>query len=301
MKYSLVVPVYNNSKGISDLYEAISTFFKTESLEFIFVDDFSQDTSWEELKKIRTKDQRCKIIRLSKNFGQHAATLCGFAESKGEFVLTLDDDLEVLPIEFQKLIDKQKVTNAKVVYGEYQQKEAAFKQLLKNIYKRASKLEGVKKGRGSSFRLIEGKISRKLAESHKQFVFIDEFLLWYTHEIEFVAVTNNPSALRKSRYQTKGLIKTTANVIMYSTAIPLKAVTFTGFTLAAVNFLIGIFFLRKYLIDRVEIKGYTSLIVSVLFSTGLIIFCIGVIAQYMRAILTNLNNAPTYHISEKEC
>jgi glycosyltransferase involved in cell wall biosynthesis len=301
MKYSLVVPVYNNSKGISDLYEAISTFFKTELVEFIFVDDFSQDTSWEELKKIRAKDNRCKIIRLSKNFGQHAATLCGFAESKGEFVLTLDDDLEVLPIEFQKLIDKQEVTNAKVVYGEYQQKEAAFKQLLKNIYKRASKLEGVKKGRGSSFRLIEGKIARKLAESHKQFVFIDEFLLWYTHEIEFVAVTNNPSALRKSRYQTKGLIKTTANVIMYSTAIPLKAVTFTGFTLAAVNFLIGIFFLRKYLIERVEIKGYTSLIVSVLFSTGLIIFCIGVIAQYMRAILTNLNNAPTYHISDKEC
>jgi len=301
MKYSLVVPVYNNSKGISDLYDAISSFFKTELVEFIFVDDFSQDTSWEELKKIRAKDQRCKIIRLSKNFGQHAATLCGFEASKGEFVLTLDDDLEVLPAEFQKLISRQEATNSKVVYGEYQQKESAFKQLLKSIYKHASKLEGVKKGRGSSFRLIDGQIARKLAESHKQFVFIDEFLLWYTHEIEFVAVTNNPSALRKSRYKTKGLIKTTANVIMYSTAIPLKAVTFTGFTLAAINFLIGIFFLHKYLIDKIEIKGYTSLIVSVLFSTGLIIFCIGVIAQYMRAILVNLNNAPTYHISDKEC
>jgi undecaprenyl-phosphate 4-deoxy-4-formamido-L-arabinose transferase len=301
MKYSLVVPIYNNSKGISDLYDAISSYFNTESVEFIFVDDFSQDTSWAELKKIRAKDQRCKIIRLSKNFGQHAATLCGFAESKGEIVLTLDDDLEVLPAEFQKLIDKQEATKAKVVYGEYQQKESSFKRLLKGIYKRVSKLEGAKKGRGSSFRLIDGQIARKLAESHKQFVFIDEFLLWYTHEVEFVTVTNNPSALRKSRYKTKGLIKTTANVVMYSTAIPLKAVTLTGFTLAAVNFLIGIFFLRKYLIDKIEIKGYTSLIVSILFSTGLIIFCIGVIAQYMRAILTNLNNAPTYHISDKEC
>lgn len=301
MKYSLVIPVYNNSKGISDLYEAISFFFKTNLAEFIFVDDFSQDSSWEELKKIRAKDQRCKIIRLSKNFGQHAATLCGFAESNGEFVLTLDDDLEVLPTEFQKLIDKQEITKAKVVYGEYQQEESTFKRLLKSIYKRASKLEGAKKGRGSSFRLIEGEIARKLSDSHKQFVFIDEFLLWYTHEIEFVTVINNPSALRKSRYKTKGLIRTTANVVMYSTAIPLKAVTFTGFSLAAINFLIGIFFLRKYFIDKIEIKGFTSLIVSILFSTGLIIFCIGVIAQYMRAILTNLNNAPTYHISDKEC
>jgi glycosyltransferase involved in cell wall biosynthesis len=301
MNLSVVVPVFNNSKGIEALYDALANFFQTDTTEFIFVDDFSQDSSWEELKKLRIKDQRVKIIRLAKNFGQHAASLCGFAHSTGTFVLTIDDDLEVLPNEFQKLIDHQKATNAQVVYGEYRQQESTFKRLLKGVYKLASKLEGAKKGRGSSFRLINGEIARKLANNHKQFVFIDEFLLWYTDLVEFVPIQNNPSPLRKSRYKTKGLINTTANVIMYSTSIPLKAVTFTGFSLAAVNFLIGIFFLRKYLIDKIEVQGYTSLIISVLFSTGLIIFCIGVIAQYMRAILTNLNNAPTYYISDKEC
>jgi len=301
MKYSVVVPVYNNSKGISELYSSLSTFFESANCEFIFVDDFSQDTSWSELKKLRKLDNRVKIIRLSKNFGQHAATLCGFAHSSGEFVLTIDDDLEVMPSEFEHLIEKQNASNADVVYGEFQQEESFFKRSLKLIYKRISKLEGSKKGRGSSFRLINGEIARKLANNHKQFVFIDEFLLWYTDQVEFVRVQNNPSPLRKSRYKTKGLISTTANVMMYSTAIPLKAVTFTGFTLASINFLIGIFFLRKYLIDKIEVKGYTSLIVSVLFSTGLIIFCIGVIAQYMRAILKNLNNAPSYNIADKEC
>jgi len=301
MNLSVVVPVFNNSKGIEALYDALANFFQSDTTEFIFVDDFSQDSSWEELKKLRIKDQRVKIIRLAKNFGQHAASLCGFAHSTGTFVLTIDDDLEVLPNEFQKLIDHQKATNAQVVYGEYRHQESTFKRLLKGVYKLASKLEGAKKGRGSSFRLINGEIARKLANNHKQFVFIDEFLLWYTDLVEFVPIQNNPSPLRKSRYKTKGLINTTANVIMYSTAIPLKAVTFTGFSLAAVNFLIGIFFLRKYLIDKIEVQGYTSLIISILFSTGLIIFCIGVIAQYMRAILTNLNNAPTYYISDKEC
>jgi glycosyltransferase involved in cell wall biosynthesis len=301
MNFSVVVPVFNNSKGIEALYDALANFFQSDTTEFIFVDDFSQDSSWEELKKLRIIDQRVKIIRLAKNFGQHAASLCGFAHSTGTFVLTIDDDLEVLPNEFQKLIDHQKATNAQVVYGEYRQQESTFKRLLKGVYKLASKLEGAKKGRGSSFRLINGEIARKLANNHKKFVFIDEFLLWYTDLVEFVPIQNNPSPLRKSRYKTKGLISTTANVIMYSTAIPLKAVTFTGFSLAAVNFLIGIFFLRKYLIDKIEVQGYTSLIISILFSTGLIIFCIGVIAQYMRAILTNLNNAPTYYISDKEC
>jgi len=301
MKYSIVVPTFNNVEGINTLYNALSSSFPLNDCEFIFIDDFSQDSTWKNLKLLREKDKRVKIFRLSKNFGQHAATLCGFANSKGEFVLTIDDDLEVLPTEFELLIEKQIETNSKVVYGEFQQKETFFKRFLKNTYKKVSKLEGSKKGRGSSFRLIDGEIARELASNHRQFVFVDEFLLWYTDEIEFVNVSNNPSSNRKSRYRMKGLFTTTANVIMYSTAIPLKVVTFTGFILASVNFLVGLYFLRIYLIDKIEVKGFTSLIISILFSTGLIIFCIGVIAQYMRAILKNLNNAPSYHISDKEC
>lgn len=301
MKYSLVIPVFNNFKGIQDLYLSIKSAFSNEEIEIIFVDDCSSDDTWNELKSLKIKDNRVKIIRLAKNFGQHAATLCGFEFATGDFVLTMDDDLEVLPVQFQALIKHQAETGAHVVYGEFSQKESFTKKFFKGIYKRLSKLEGSKKGRGSSFRMIKGEIARKLTENHKHFVFIDEFLLWYTDQVEFVSIENNPSPIRKSRYRMKGLVNTTANVMMYSTAIPLKAVTFTGFLLAAVNLLIGLFFLRKFFIDKIEVKGFTSLIVSVLFSTGLIIFCIGVIAQYMRAILKNLNNAPTYYIADKEC
>jgi len=300
VKYSIVIPVFNNSKGIQRLYDQLKSFFKDHDAEFIFVDDGSKDESWSALKLLKKKDEMVRIFRLAKNFGQHAATLCGFSHAKGEWVLTIDDDLEVLPIEFEKLIQEQQKSEAIVVYGEYAQQDSFFRKLSKSIYKSLSKLEGSKKGRGSSFRLLKGDLARKLAESHRHFVFIDEFLLWYTDKVAFVKVENNPDPIRKSRYQMKNLVQTTGKVLLYSTAIPLKFVTFLGFGLAAINFLVGCFFLYKHFVDKIDVKGFTSLIVSVLFSTGLIIFCIGIIAQYLRAVLKNMNNSPLYFEAEKD-
>ena len=301
VEYSVVIPIFNSSKGIQQLFNALNSTFSNASIEYIFVDDGSLDESWNELKVLKKNNSNVRIFRLAKNFGQHAATICGFAQAKGKWVLTLDDDLEVFPSEFEKLISIQKKTNAVVVYGEYAQEESFSRKISKSIYKRISKLEGSKKGRGSSFRLIQGDLARKLAESHRHFIFIDEFLLWYTDKVEFVNVNANPNPIRKSRYDMKGLVKTTGRVILYSTAIPLKFVTFLGFGLAAVNFLVGCFFLYKHYVDKIDVKGYTSLIVSILFSTGLIIFCIGIIAQYLRAVLKNMNNSPLYFVAEEEC
>ena len=105
-KYSLVVPVYNTGKDLFQLHKEIKHAFEGKiDFEIIYVDDFSQDDSWNSLKEIKNSDStgRIKLVRLSKNFGQHAATLCGFENASGEFILTMDDDLEVLPSEFEKL------------------------------------------------------------------------------------------------------------------------------------------------------------------------------------------------------
>jgi hypothetical protein len=162
-------------------------------------------------------------------------------------------------------------------------------------------LEGAKKGRGSSFRLIESRLARKLAVNHRHFVFIDEFLLWYTSNISFVKVENNPSPIKKSRYKLGQLFDATGKVLIYSTGIPLKFVTYLGFTLAFVNSIVGSFFIYRHFVDKIAVKGYASLIVSILFSTGIILFSLGIIAQYLRTILKNINNAPLYHVDEKQC
>ena len=304
LKYSIIIPIYNSGVGLFDLHkEIISAFDFNIDFEIIYVDDFSQDNSWEILTEIKKNDSihKITIIRLSKNFGQHAATLCGFDYSRGKIILTMDDDLEVLPCEFEKLILEYKKKQPQVVYGEYMQHESLGRRFFKFFYKSLARLEGKEKGRGSSFRLIEAELAKKLAENHRNFVFIDEFLLWYTQNVSFIKVENNPSSLRKSRYKIGRLINTTSNILLYSTGIPLKFVTYVGFILAFVNSIVGTFFIYRHFIDKIDVKGYASLIVSILFSTGIILFSIGIIAQYLRTILKNMNNAPLYYIDEKQC
>ena len=301
IKYSIIIPIYNNQEGISVLLDSVVHYAQNTSTEIILVDDFSSDLTWKKLKEFKQKYPEIKIIRLSKNVGQHAATLCGINESLGEFVLTMDDDLNVLPIEFSKLIEKRNQISSKVVYGEIDAKLGWKRKLLTFLYKKASKIEGKNKGRGSSFRLIEGQLARTMAAQHSNFVFIDEFLLWYTDEVEFVQVEKNDDSSRVSRYSTRDLIQKTGHLIMYSSDFPLKLVTYLGFIMSGVNLLIGVFFLYRKFIDKITEEGYASLIVSILFSTGLIIFSLGILSQYVRKILRNQNNEPLYYISEKEC
>lgn len=301
IEYSIVVPVFNNENCLVDLITQLSSCFQHLSTEIILVDDFSADNSWLKMKELKKSIESLKIIRLSKNVGQHAATICGIRESTGKFVLTMDDDLVVQPEEFKKLISFQKETQHKVVYGEFSSNDNLALKGTKKIYKSLSRVEGKNRGRGSSFRLINGSLARTVAERHENFIFIDEILLWYTHEIGFVNVNRNEKATLKSRYTTKSLLNTTIGLIMYSTDFPLRVVTLIGVIMSSVNFLIGIFFLYRKLVHKIAEQGYASLIVSILFSTGLIILSIGIISMYLRKLLRNQNNEPLFYISEKEC
>lgn len=303
VQYSIVIPAYHAENSIEKLYEELNKFFTANnySFEAIIVDDASSDKTWEVLNKLKAANKNVKIIRLAKNFGQHAATLCGIKFAKGKFVITIDDDLEVHPEEIKKIIEEQAKTDNDVVYGEYGKlNQPFFRGIFTKIYKTAAKTtEGKQKCKGSSFRLLKSELAVKIAETHSRFVFIDELLLWYTGKISFVRVNAHKNYIKKGGYSLGSLFKITGNVIMFSSTLPLRFVTTIGFTLATTNFLIGIYYLLKKFLFRIPVHGYTSIIVSVLFSTGLIVLSIGIVAQYISKIMTDVNKKPSYHISEK--
>lgn len=301
--YSIVIPVYGAEDALEKLHETIVAFFENKyRYEIIYIDDASPDKSWEVLKKIKQHSNNTTIIKLSKNFGQHPTTLCGFKHAKGNFIITIDDDLEVHPNEIQKLIDEQKKQDSDLVYGVYKKLNLSiFRSLFTSIYKAVSKIEGKEKGKGSSFRLIKQNLAKKLVVNHKQFVFIDELCLWYTNKLVFVNVESNKNFITKKRYKIGGLFKIATTVIMFSSSFPLKLVTYIGLLLSGINFIIGTIFLIKKFFFKIDVAGFTSLIVSVLFSTGLIILCLGIIAQYISQSLKVLNNMPSYDEDEVIC
>ncbi len=305
LKYSIVIPVYNAEKSLEHLHATITSYFAGKySFEIIYVDDQSADNSWEILNNIKSKstNQNISLIRLSKNFGQHATTLCGFHHSKGDFIITMDDDLEVHPSEIQKLIDEQSIKNNDLVYADYEKRNTSLlRKFLSATYKLFSKIEGKNKGKGSSYRLIKKSLAKQIAGNHSNFVFIDELCLWYTNKIAFVKVEANKESFHQKRYSLFQLISIASNVITFSSTRPLKFITHLGLLLSGSNFIIGIYFLVKKFFFKIEVAGYTSLIVSILFSTGIIIFCLGIIAQYISQTLKGINNAPAYNIDEIKC
>ncbi len=106
--YSVVVPVYNSEHTLEELYRRLEKVFREvikEDFELILVDDGSKDRSFEVMTELRNKDQRVRIIQMARNFGQHPALLCGFAHVRGDFVVTMDDDLQHQPEELPKMVN----------------------------------------------------------------------------------------------------------------------------------------------------------------------------------------------------
>ena len=301
VNFSVVVPVFNSEPSLEELFEGLRSVFdaRQASFEAIFVDDYSRDGSWDILKKLKGQyPDLITAVRLSKNFGQHNATMCGLGFSKGEFVITIDDDLQTPPSEIPKLIEVRKSTHADLVYGIYKiKKHSAIRNLGSKSLKKTSKILHNSPGEGSSFRMITADLIKKILHHQQNFIFPDEILLWYTDDIEFTEVQHCVRKYNQSGYSTRKLLKLLTNILLYYTMIPLKFLIYGGFTISLITLFYGIYFIIKKLVFHVPL-GYTSLIVAILFSTSIILFSLGVIGEYLSRIYQVQNRKPPHSIKK---
>ncbi len=299
---SIVIPVYNSENTLEELFNRIkSTLEKTtKSFELIFCEDCGMDKSWDVLKIIKEKNPSLvTAIKLNKNYGQHNAIMCGFGFAKGELIITMDDDLQHPPEEILKLLDSYEKDGSDVVYGVYRKKQHS---LARNVgsysVKKTSKAMYDGKGKGSSFRLIKRDIIEKILEHDQYFIFIDELLLWYTDNIEFVEVEHHKRLESKSTYTKRKLFKLVSDLIFFYTNMPLKLMIHGGFIVSFITFILGLQFIIRKIFFNTPVVGYSSLIVTILFSTSIIVFSLGVIGGYISRIYQVQNNKPPYNIDK---
>ncbi len=299
--YSIVIPVFNSSGSLEELLERIHQVFKKNghTFEIVCVNDASMDGSWEVLKKI--KDQAkypLRLISFSINFGQHKALLCGLKFCKGKSAVLIDSDLQIPPEEIDKLINRKLETNAKVVYGEYYQKQHDVirnksSQLLGWILKKF----GTYQARGSSFKIIDRIIIDKIKDANFEYIFIDEILSWHTSSFEYVTITHLPRQEGKSSYTKWKLIKMALQIILNYTTLPLRLMTYGGLLVSTLCFFIGLYFIiMKFIYGAV--LGFTAIIVTLLFCSGLILFSFGIIGEYIRKIYFIILRKPPFTIKE---
>lgn len=299
--FSIVVPVHNSEETLDELFaRLVSTFNRLEnSFEIIFVEDGGNDNSWDVIKKLKKDNPGIiKAIKLNKNFGQHNATMCGFTFASGNKIITIDDDLQNPPEEIIKLIDTNKETGSDVTYGIYSKKQHTFtRNMLSKGVKTSSKLLMKGIGKGSSFRLIDHKIVKKLLNHNISFVFIDEVMQWYTNNITFVIVDHKKRLHNKSGYGSRKLLHMASDLTYFYTNIPLKLMVYGGMLISLLSFGLAMKFVLQKIFYDVPL-GYTSVIVTVLFSTSVIVFSLGVIGGYLSRIQSNQNKKPPFHIEE---
>ena len=299
--YSVVVPVFNGDATLEELVNRTAKLFQKldATYEIIFVDDGSRDDSWEVLKKLKESNyEAVKAIKLSKNYGQHNAIFCGLNFVSGEYIITIDDDLQNPPEEIEKLIARHEETQADLVYGYFKRKKHSFwRNVASKMFKSfARKLQDAP-GEGSSFKIIERHLVDKILKHHQNFVYIDELFLWYTEDIEFVEVAHIARKHNKSGYTHGKLLKLFFDVTIYYTAIPLKIMTYLGLLSSIVSLGFAIRFIIRKLFFDVPL-GYTSIIVTILFAASLILFSLGIIGEYLNRIYIVQNKKPPYSIKK---
>lgn len=304
--YSVVVPVYRSEPTLGLLCRRVFQVFEQLSLpvEIILVDDSSPDASWQVMQELRRRDNRIKIIRLARNFGQHNALMCGFAHAQGEFVLTMDDDLQHPPEEIPKLIDAmQKDSDCDVVIGSYVAKKHSLIRRLGTSAMHAFNqfaLQRQPKLELTSFRLIRRFIIDELVRLEMDKPRVGRLLVDLSAHIVNVPVVHEERHYGRSGYSFFMLVRDFFNNIVSTSAAPLKVVSALGFFSASMSFLLALYYMYRYFTIGISVPGWTTLIMVNLFHFGVLLFSMGVIGEYLIRILREGQQLPQYFIRDKE-
>jgi glycosyltransferase involved in cell wall biosynthesis len=300
-EFSIIIPVFNAESCLKNTVEKIVSAMNNfnKSYELILIDDGSRDKSWNIIKELKAANNKLKGIRLSKNYGQHNVVLCGLNHAEGNYIITIDDDLEHNPEDISQLFSKLKENNSDIVYGiPTHVKKNIIRKFLTNTYKFISRIENKNADKGSSYRIFNKQLKDSLLNHTGSLFFIDEIILWYTNRIEYIPVNFLPSQKKSSSYSYSSLFDLSLRLSSISSTMPLRIVRTVGFYIFGLSFLLGFYFIIRKFIFQVPM-GYTSIIVIILFSTGAITFSLGIIGEYLGNLIALSNKKPAYFIHEQ--
>lgn len=305
--YSVVVPVYNSEHTLEDLYTRLKRVFEEtlhEDFELILVDDSSRDSSFQIMQKLRSRDKRVRIIQMARNFGQHPALLCGFTYVKGDFVITMDDDLQHPPEELPKMIQVMNDRpDVDVILARYEGRKHNF------IRRAGTRLSvwATSKMLGkdpdleiTSFRLMRRFIVDAIVQTSTHLPQIGNLLVQTSNRIINVSVHHDSRAYGKSGYSFRRLVKDLIYDITSHTAFPLLAVRNLGLVGFLATLLLAMYYLVRYLLFGTSVAGWTSLMLITLCGFSLTLLSLGIIGMYLMNILNEAKKMPHYVIRQED-
>lgn len=309
---SLVIPVYRGSSTLNTLMKevAVLTAAQTspagnrfEIAEVLLVHDCGPDRSDQVIEALGAEYSFVHPVWLSRNYGQHAATLAGMASATSQWVVTMDEDGQQNPADIAAMLDCAMAVDLQLVYA--QPLNPAPHGWLRNCLSGAAKtvstrLMGNKSiGRFNSFRLVDGEIARTLAAFCGNGVYLDVGLFWVTGRVGHCPVRLRNELDRPSGYSYFKLFGHFWNLILTTGTRPLRLITIMGFFSMIMALAITAYALYGKLYGQVPVQGWASMLIVVAFFSGGILTALGVIAEYLAVTMGIVMGKPLYVVSSK--
>lgn len=298
MEISIVSPVYKAENVIDELVSKVIKEVSgiTNDFEIILVEDGSSDNSWSAVESNCKKDPRVKGIKLSRNFGQHYATTAGLDFCSGKWVVIMDCDLQDPPEEIHKLYSKA-LEGYDVVLGKRSNRKDSFikKFTSRMFFAIFNYLSGMNYDHEvGGFRIVSRKVVNNFCHMREHARFCNGLIEWMGFPTAGVYVEHGKRTSGKSSYNFKSLWRLASDWIVSYSDKPLRVAIKIGFFMSLFSFIYGSFILLKALFFGSEVTGWSSLIVSMYFLSGIIITILGILGLYLGKTFTEIKNRPLY-------
>ncbi|WP_454969438.1 glycosyltransferase family 2 protein [Eubacterium sp.] len=309
---SLVVPCFNEEDNVEKFYSQTVSAFENniDEYEFVFVDDGSSDKTLERLHSLFDKDgQRVQVLSFSRNFGKEAAIYAGLKNARGDFACIIDADLQQRPevvVEMMNVIKEDNTVDCVTAYQAERKENKLMSAFKSSFYKAINRMSEVDFVNGASdFRLMNRKMIDavvSIGEYHRFSKGIFGFVGFNTKYIPYEVQerengTSKWNFFKLFRYAIEGIIS--------FSSFPLKLSAYVGFFSAFASVIYLILVIIKRLAYGVDVPGYASIVVLVLFLGGLQLMSLGILGEYMSKVYDQVKNRPIYilkeHLSSENC
>lgn len=304
---SVVVPVYQGAGTLPALVDelAASTVTRTTPAgrtyrvaEVVLVDDCGPDGSDAVIRRLAQEHDWVRAVWLSRNFGQHAATLAGISASGGEWVVTMDEDGQHDPEHIGVLVDAAMQAQADVVYAKPTNEPPHG--AVRNLGSRSAKwlvtklARGARAGDFNSYRLVLGEVARSVAAYAGPGIYLDVAISWVARRVTTAPVAMRGEGDRPSGYDLHRLVSHFWRLVLSSGTTPLRWVSLTGAGAVVAAPLVALVLVAGRATGRWEAPGWTSTMVLLMAATGAILFALGVIAEYVGMAVNMAMGKPLY-------